>query len=645
MVDSKITIKKTLVIKNAMTDYNHKIFNHMTKVSKNVYNCVIYCFSIFLKYKYAIYRRLNSLIVQFRNRKKLSGEIIDKWFYDIFESYYNNYSEICTIKKHNNEIIYKYIIDKIENDNIYIENDNLDDFRKTVYNDLSNLENLKHEHTDETIIEVVDNILKSIYIKNWYDVQHKLKNNIPINGVSEQFIEDVKNKKFLFKSKVKIDYKKKINNIISKEIDCKLKSNQNYVTRIAYKHLHDNSEMLPSDIIVNIMNKAFENIKAYYQLKANGIKCNLPKYLQKDSKFNLYFTYRSFKENNKDVRLTIGKYVSENYIDITGNNSVVCVNPTANTVYKKYAPKTACIDTNCKRFPKTTNFIIGTKYISKKHNKIFDAYYMNIPKPPNPPKINGQNMKLQLIEVKPIYEGHKYDIHYKYSIETNEPIRENEQGSVEDFISIDLGIGNLMTIYNPTGEQQIVSGKYLVWLNKKYNHLIDEAKQKAQRINGSYTTKKIRNMLINRENKINDHFNRIVKWLENNYKEKKIIIGYNLNWKSKVNMGRKTNRRFYEIPYSKLLKKIKDKFRSNLILNEESYTSKCDGLALADIKKKDNYLGKRIRRGLYQSSVGKLINADLNGAINIMRKCLKKKEINMDRILGNSIFNPKKAKI
>ncbi len=58
----------------------------------------------------------------------------------------------------------------------------------------------------------------------------------------------------------------------------------------------------------------------------------------------------------------------------------------------------------------------------------------------------------------------------------------------------------------------------------------------------------------------------------------------------------------------------------NVISNEESYTSKCDALALEEVRKHDTYLGKRVKRGLFRSSIGKTINADVNGAINILRK-------------------------
>ena len=77
-----------------------------------------------------------------------------------------------------------------------------------------------------------------------------------------------------------------------------------------------------------------------------------------------------------------------------------------------------------------------------------------------------------------------------------------------------------------------------------------------------------------------------------------------------------------------------------LIITEESYTSKCDSLALEEIKKHEMYLGKRIKRGLFQSSIGKLINADVNGSINIMRKVVGDSEIISKIINSGWLFQP-----
>ena len=104
-----------------------------------------------------------------------------------------------------------------------------------------------------------------------------------------------------------------------------------------------------------------------------------------------------------------------------------------------------------------------------------------------------------------------------------------------------------------------------------------------------------------------------------------IVIGYNENWKQEVNLGKVTNQKFCNIPYDKLVKMIEYKAKLvgiKVTLNEESYSSKCDSLALEPVQKQNVYLGKRLKRGLFQSSVGKLVNADVNGSLNILRKVI-----------------------
>ena len=82
-----------------------------------------------------------------------------------------------------------------------------------------------------------------------------------------------------------------------------------------------------------------------------------------------------------------------------------------------------------------------------------------------------------------------------------------------------------------------------------------------------------------------------------------------------------------------------------MVINEESYTSKCDGLALEEINKHENYLGKRVKRGLFQSSTGKLINADVNGSLNILRKVIGDSEI-ITRIINSGwLFQPLRVNV
>ena len=102
-----------------------------------------------------------------------------------------------------------------------------------------------------------------------------------------------------------------------------------------------------------------------------------------------------------------------------------------------------------------------------------------------------------------------------------------------------------------------------------------------------------------------------------------IVVGYNKGWKDSINIGKRNNQTFVQISFDRFIEYLKYKCKMvgiNIIIHEESYTSKCDALALEDVKQHETYLSKRVKRRLFQSSIGKVINADVNGLLNILRK-------------------------
>ena len=109
-----------------------------------------------------------------------------------------------------------------------------------------------------------------------------------------------------------------------------------------------------------------------------------------------------------------------------------------------------------------------------------------------------------------------------------------------------------------------------------------------------------------------------------------LICGKNDGWKDSIHIGKQNNQTFVQIPHDTFISYLRYKCEMQgitFITNEESYTSKCDALAREEICNHDKYLGKRTKRGLFQSSVGKLLNADVNGALNIMRKVVGDSEV------------------
>ena len=104
-----------------------------------------------------------------------------------------------------------------------------------------------------------------------------------------------------------------------------------------------------------------------------------------------------------------------------------------------------------------------------------------------------------------------------------------------------------------------------------------------------------------------------------------LVIGKNPGIKQDINIGKVNNQNFVQIPVMKFADMVKYKCELEgikVLYNEESYTSKCSFLDLEPICKHDKYMGKRVKRGLFVSSNGTKINADVNGSYNIMIKSI-----------------------
>ena len=217
-----------------------------------------------------------------------------------------------------------------------------------------------------------------------------------------------------------------------------------------------------------------------------------------------------------------------------------------------------------------------------------------------------------------------------------------------NILSIDLGLNNLCTCISNVGVKPfIVNGRVIKSFNQWYN------KTKAKRMSyvGNKGTSKYLRFLNNRRNLwIDDKIHKISRWIANfciNNDIGNIVIGLNKGWKQDINLGKRNNQKFVEIPFSELIDKISYKGKLigiNVQTTEESYTSKVDHLAFESLEKHDVYLGKRKKRGSFQSSVNKLLNADVNGAIGIGRKVFGDSFVK-EIIDSGFAFNPVKVNI
>lgn len=218
----------------------------------------------------------------------------------------------------------------------------------------------------------------------------------------------------------------------------------------------------------------------------------------------------------------------------------------------------------------------------------------------------------------------------------------------DNVLSIDLGLNNLCTCINNVEKQPfIVNGRIMKsfnqWYNKRRAKLMSFAGDKG-------TSKRLRRLNNYRNFWIEDYIHKISRFIINYCVDNNIgslVVGLNKGWKQEINLGKKTNQKFVEIPFSRLIDKISYKCKLvgiSFYLSEESYTSKVDHLAFEELGKHDAYLGKRKKRGLFQSSVNKLINADINGAIGIGRKVFGDSYVS--RIIDSGLaFNPIRVNI
>ena len=203
------------------------------------------------------------------------------------------------------------------------------------------------------------------------------------------------------------------------------------------------------------------------------------------------------------------------------------------------------------------------------------------------------------------------------------------------FASIDLGLNNLATVTSNVFEPLIINGRPIKSINQYYNKNLKK-KQKLLPVN-QYTSKKIKQLTYKREMKLNDYLHKSAKFLVNYLVSQTIdvlVIGTNKGWKQNINIGKRNNQNFVNIPFYKFKQILTYLYEENGIEiheQEESYTSKAsylDGDFIPIFNESENkkytFSGRRIFRGLYETKSKKIINADVNGSLNILRKFIDK---------------------
>ena len=367
-----------------------------------------------------------------------------------------------------------------------------------------------------------------------------------------------------------------------------------------------------SHIAKNLTNEAIYNIRQYYFKNK--------KYLSYNKNYKMLKNSENYKKLNSNMAQQILKEVDESF-----KSFFALLKLAKNGQYNGKIKLPNYLDKDG-----FTTLIIG--FIRLKDDMLIVPYSNSFRKTHKeiavklPPVL--KNKKIKEIRIIPKQHSRYFEIQYTY--EVKEIQRELNENNV---LGIDLGIDNLCTCVTNTGASFIIDGRKLKSINQYYNKINAKLqsikdKQKIER-----TTLRQKRITRKRNNRINDYLSKTARTIVNyclNNDIGKLVLGYNEDFQRKSNIGSINNQNFVNIPYGKLRDKLIylcKLYGIEFKLQEESYTSKAsffdgDEIPIYDKENPQEYIfsGKRIKRGLYQTSVGKLINADCNGALNILRK-------------------------
>ncbi len=364
----------------------------------------------------------------------------------------------------------------------------------------------------------------------------------------------------------------------------------------------------------NLANEAIYNVRQYYFTEGEYLKYEKNYVLLKDSP--------NYKMLNSNMAQQILKEVDRAFKSFFG--------------LLKLAKKGRYSFRNCKLphyLPKDgfTTLVIG--FVRLNGNKLILPYSNMFKKTHNPfaitiPPILADK-KIKEIRIIPKSKARFFEIQYTYEAEC---IQRNLNPN--NALALDLGVNNFVTAVSGNGRSFIIDGKRLKsvnqWFNKE-NARLQSIKDKQG--DKKRTTNHQKILADKRNRQVNDYMSKTAKKIIDYCIEHDIgtlVVGYNETFQQNSNIGRQNNQNFVNIPFGKLRSKLEYLCELNGIAfakQEESYTSKAsfwdkDVIPVynADNPQKYHFSGKRMKRGLYRTANGKLLNADVNGALNILRK-------------------------
>ena len=238
--------------------------------------------------------------------------------------------------------------------------------------------------------------------------------------------------------------------------------------------------------------------------------------------------------------------------------------------------------------------------------------------------------------------------HNNFIIEVIYDTEESSPKNTSKYAGIDLGVDNFATItFSTRNNPLIIKGLELKSINQGYNRLISKAQTLLPAT--QKTSKSIHRLWSRRSWILRTKIHQMTAFLTTLFDEmqiEKVFIGKNTGWKQKLPFGKKVKQRFAYLPYETFIEQLQYKCQLRgitVIAQEESYTSKAsfldnDNIPMYGEANNPKFSGRRVKRGLYRAGNGQLINADVNGSYNIMRKGLMNNYLPFN--VGNPIIHP-----
>ena len=216
-------------------------------------------------------------------------------------------------------------------------------------------------------------------------------------------------------------------------------------------------------------------------------------------------------------------------------------------------------------------------------------------------------------------------------------------------LGIDPGLNNWITCVSNVGTSFIIDGRHVKSMNRWYNKQISTHKEgKSQ----GFWSRRLAHITEKRNRQMRDAINKAARLVIDHCVEHgigRIVFGWNQGNKQEIDLGRKNNQSFVQVPTTKLKDRISQlckQYRIEFVETEESYTSAASFLdndflpTYGEKPSEWKSSGKRIKRGLFRTAFNWRINADCNGAANIIRKVSMTLGLDLSGVSRGSLTTP-----